>query len=107
MLNYFFERLVPKMPVISGWNFLDYDWRFLVNRCRRIGLKPEVSSYTNKLEKTQIAISKERIAYVGLDASHTVGSRTTLIDLGAGTDLTQKVEKAFDDKTYDKYVCYV
>ncbi len=41
-----------------------------------------VSVYTKEiLEKTQIAISKERIAYVGLDASHTVGSRTTVIDL--------------------------
>lgn len=41
-----------------------------------------VSVYTKEiLEKTQIAISKERIAYVGLDASHTVGPRTTVIDL--------------------------
>jgi DNA polymerase elongation subunit (family B) len=51
MLRYFFEQLVPKMPVISGWNFLDYDWTFLINRYRRLGLKPEVSSYTRKLEK--------------------------------------------------------
>ncbi|MEE8255827.1 MAG: adenine deaminase C-terminal domain-containing protein [Nitrosopumilaceae archaeon] len=41
-----------------------------------------VSVYTKEiLEKTQIAISKERIAYVGPDASHTVGPRTTIIDL--------------------------
>jgi DNA polymerase elongation subunit (family B) len=51
MLEYFFEKLVPKMPVISGWNFLDYDWTFLINRCRRIGIKPEVCSYTQKLDK--------------------------------------------------------
>lgn len=51
MLRYFFEQLVPKMPVISGWNFLAYDWTFLINRCRRIGLNPEISSYTKKLEK--------------------------------------------------------
>jgi DNA polymerase elongation subunit (family B) len=51
MLKYLFETLIPKMPVISGWNFLDYDWTFLVNRCRRIGLKPEVSSPTGKLHK--------------------------------------------------------
>jgi DNA polymerase elongation subunit (family B) len=49
MLKYLFETLIPKMPVISGWNFLDYDWTFLVNRCRKIGLKPEVSSPTGKL----------------------------------------------------------
>ena len=42
-----------------------------------------VSVYTKEiLEKMQIAISKERIAFVGPDASHTVGSSTTVIDLG-------------------------
>ena len=51
MLSYFFEKLVPKMPVITGWNFVGYDWTFLVNRARRIGLKPEVSSFTKKLEE--------------------------------------------------------
>lgn len=51
MMEYFFEKLVPKMPVISGWNFLDYDWTFLVNRCRRIGINPNIASYTEKLDK--------------------------------------------------------
>lgn len=51
MMSYFFEKLVPKMPVLSGWNFLAYDWTFLVNRARRLGIKPEISSYTNTLEK--------------------------------------------------------
>ena len=37
-----------------------------------------VSVYTKEiLEKMQIAISKERVAFVGPDASHTVGSSTT------------------------------
>jgi DNA polymerase elongation subunit (family B) len=51
MMEYFFEKLVPKMPVISGWNFLDYDWTFLINRCRKIGIKPEISSFSGRLEK--------------------------------------------------------
>ena len=50
-MEYFFEKLVPKMPVISGWNFIDYDWTFLINRCRRIGVDPTISSYSKKLEK--------------------------------------------------------
>lgn len=51
MMLYFFEKLVPNMPVITGWNFIDYDWTFLVNRCRRLGIPPELSSFTNRLEK--------------------------------------------------------
>jgi DNA polymerase elongation subunit (family B) len=48
LLN-FFTKFVPKMPVITGWNFLNYDWVFLVNRARKIGVDPTTSSYTRKL----------------------------------------------------------
>ena len=41
-----------------------------------------VSVYTKeKIPKTQIAIIKDRIAYVGPDASHTIGSKTCIIDI--------------------------
>jgi adenine deaminase len=41
-----------------------------------------VNVYTKEiLKKTEIAISKERIAFVGTDASHTAGPRTVIIDL--------------------------
>ena len=45
----FFNKYVPKMPVITGWNFLNYDWVFLVNRARILGIEPNVSSFTKKL----------------------------------------------------------
>jgi len=45
----FFNKLVPKMAVMTGWNYLAYDWTFLVNRARRIGVDPSVASFTRKL----------------------------------------------------------
>jgi DNA polymerase elongation subunit (family B) len=45
----FFNKYVPKMAVITGWNFLNYDWVFLVNRARRLGIEPNVASFTKKL----------------------------------------------------------
>lgn len=51
MLKYFFEKLVPKMPVMTGWNFLNYDWTFLINRYRRLGFNPACASPTSKLYK--------------------------------------------------------
>lgn len=45
----FFNKYVPKMPVITGWNFLNYDWVFLVNRARKLGIEPNVASFTKKL----------------------------------------------------------
>ncbi len=41
-----------------------------------------VSVYTNEIiKKQQVSISKDRIAYVGPDASHTLGKNTMVIDL--------------------------
>jgi DNA polymerase elongation subunit (family B) len=36
MLYAFFHKMTPKMPIMTGWNFLNYDWLYLVNRSRKI-----------------------------------------------------------------------
>lgn len=60
MLYAFFNKMVPKMPLITGWNFLNYDWRYLVNRSRKLSktvngkiykIDPNVSSPTKRLNK--------------------------------------------------------
>lgn len=60
MLYNFFEKIVVKMPVITGWNFLDYDWKYLINRSRKLkkvvngreySIDPNVSSITKRLYK--------------------------------------------------------
>jgi DNA polymerase elongation subunit (family B) len=60
MLYSFFNKMLPKMPCITGWNFLDFDWRFLVNRVRKISktvngktyhIDPRVSSFSKKLNQ--------------------------------------------------------
>ena len=51
LLNNFFNKLVPRMPVMTGWNYLNYDWTFLVARARKIGVDPDVASFTRKMNK--------------------------------------------------------
>jgi len=51
LLN-FFKVYVPVMACISGWNFINYDWVFLVNRARKIGIDPTVASLTGKLKES-------------------------------------------------------
>jgi len=60
MLYAFFHKMVPKMPLLTGWNFLKYDWLYLVNRCKKISkwvngkeytINPNVSSLTKRLNK--------------------------------------------------------
>lgn len=60
MLHAFFYKMVPKMPVLTGWNFLNYDWKYLVNRTRKLKkfingvehvIDPAISSRTKRLTK--------------------------------------------------------
>lgn len=54
MLLNLFKVMIPKMPVISGWNFIHYDWVYLVNRARNIGIDPSVASFTGKLVESYL-----------------------------------------------------
>lgn len=38
MLTDFMFNYVKPMTAITGWNFLKYDWKYLVNRCKRLGI---------------------------------------------------------------------
>ena len=58
MLWTFFNKMTVKMPLITGWNFLNFDWRYLVNRARKLTktvngqtmiIDPKISSHTRRL----------------------------------------------------------
>lgn len=38
MLNWYFTYWIPKMAMITGWNWIGYDWKYLYNRCKKLGL---------------------------------------------------------------------
>lgn len=44
MMYTFFKDLGPKMPVITGWNWLGYDWPYLINRAKKLGIEPKIIS---------------------------------------------------------------
>ena len=61
MLYFFFSKLVPKMAMMTGWNFEDYDWRYMFNRCKLLGIDPAIASPTHILTG-----QVDRPAHVGL-----------------------------------------
>ena len=75
MLYAFFYNMVPKMPILTGWNFLQYDWLYLVNRSRKISkwvngreyrIDPAVSSLTkrmNKIWSTEYEVPAHRMIF--------------------------------------------
>lgn len=36
MLEHFLTIIVPKVPILAGWNAYRFDWQYIVNRCKRI-----------------------------------------------------------------------
>ena len=44
-----FMKTVSKLPMLSGWYCIDFDWQYLINRCRRLQIDPSISSPTGRL----------------------------------------------------------
>jgi DNA polymerase elongation subunit (family B) len=49
MLVSFFYKAIQKMPILTGWNFIGYDWTYLINRCKRLNIDPSPCSPSHKL----------------------------------------------------------
>jgi DNA polymerase elongation subunit (family B) len=44
MLYTFMDSFVKKIPMMTGWNFVKFDWAYIVNRCKKLGIDPGISS---------------------------------------------------------------
>lgn len=49
MLYTFFVKFMPRIPFLTGWYFLDFDWKYLLKRARDLQVPVEKSSPTNRL----------------------------------------------------------
>ena len=61
LLYFFFSMLIPKMAMMTGWNVEDYDWRYMYNRAKLLGIDPSLASPTRILTG-----QVDRPAHVGL-----------------------------------------
>lgn len=61
LLYFFFSMFIPKMAMMTGWNFEDYDWRYMYNRAKLLGIDPSLAS-PSRILTGQV----DRPAHVGL-----------------------------------------
>lgn len=40
MMSAFFHKVLPKIPFLTGWNVIGFDWLYLINRCKNLGIEP-------------------------------------------------------------------
>ena len=67
MLYTFFSRMVPKMSCLTGWNFIDYDWKYLINRCAKVSPKidPAICSVSARLHgKNRLPLHRLVVDYL-------------------------------------------
>lgn len=50
MLQVFASKIVPKLSLAIGWNFIDFDWKFISNRCKILNIDLQKASPTKKLD---------------------------------------------------------
>lgn len=44
MIYTLFNKLIPKFPLMSGWNVVEYDWKYLVNRAKKLAIDVSMAS---------------------------------------------------------------
>ena len=49
MMYTFLESFVRKFPMMTGWNFIKFDWQYIVNRCAKLGIDINISSPIDKV----------------------------------------------------------
>ena len=51
LLYTFLHKFLPKFPMMTGWNFINYDWQYIVNRCKRLQIDLSEVACTGSLDK--------------------------------------------------------
>lgn len=61
MLYDFLYNYARHAPLITGWNFWNYDWRYIYNRCKRLNLDISWMSPTKQWYKHRIMDRNKRV----------------------------------------------
>lgn len=116
MLYTFFNKAIQKMPVITGWNFVGFDWTYLINRCKRLGIDPAVASPSRKLTgKEELPLHRLVVDYLDIykkwDRVIDVKENNTLDFVAKAALGIQKVKypgtlQELYESDFDQYVFY-
>lgn len=58
MLTTFVESVNKYFHMVFGWNFLDFDWQYIFNRCKKLGIDVKKASPTNSITERKIEINE-------------------------------------------------
>ena len=114
MVYTFLMKFLPKFPMMTGWNFINYDWQYIVNRCKRLQIDISQVGITNEVDRINgrplhIGILDYMQLYDKYDRSVKVKESNSL-DYVAGQVLDTKKIKytgSLQDLYRDDFVKYI
>lgn len=116
MLYNFITKILPKCSLVTGWNFIGFDWKYIYNRCKRLGLEPGDASPSKRCQgKDNIPLHLAMVDYMEI---YKKWDRTVAIKesnkldfvanqvLGVTKLKYQGSLQELYENDYDKYVLY-
>lgn len=119
MLKYFLGSMVSKFPMMTGWNFIDFDWKYIINRSTKLGIKDPVKLASpigkavgkDPMFPAHVGVIDYMQAYAKWDTS--VQQKENLKLDQAGSDVLGVKKVSYDgtlddlyEKDFKKYVYY-
>ena len=116
MMFTLFSKLLPKFSVCTGWNFVRFDWTYMVNRCKQLGIPSEIASPRKKTNPRDgfplhvgildyLDIYKRWDRTVGLKENNTLDFVGSTV-LGINKIKYDGTLQDLYEQDYDKYVFY-
>jgi DNA polymerase elongation subunit (family B) len=62
LLEFYFHQVVPRQSFLTGWNVIDFDWQYLMNRCSRLG----IDAYKNMPSKKTFSKRHKLPTHLGI-----------------------------------------
>jgi DNA polymerase elongation subunit (family B) len=116
MMYTFINKILPSCSLIIGWNYMSFDWKYIFNRCKRIGIDVSMASPTRKLQgNDNIPMHIGMIDYLDIyrrwDRTVAIKESNTLDWVSNSILGTTKIKyngtlQELYELDYDKYILY-
>jgi len=116
MMYTFINKILPSCSLIIGWNYMSFDWKYIFNRCKRLGIDVSMASPTRKLQgNDNIPMHIGMIDYLDIyrrwDRTVAIKESNTLDFVSNAVLGTTKIKyngtlQELYEIDYDKYILY-
>lgn len=116
MLYTFIHKILPSFSLMIGWNLMNFDWSYIFNRCRKLGIDASKASPSNKIQGNyNIPLHIGMVDYLDVyrrwDRTVTIKENNTLDFVGNAVLGVTKLKydgtlQELYENDYDKYILY-